>query len=147
MSNDAKPMSANDVGMKYKILVVEDEEDARTIFKSLLETKPQYEVSDAKDGVEALEYLEKVPYDLVLMDIIMPRMDGIEALKQIKENPDKYHTPLVVMLTNVGGDVAVESSKDLKADGYILKIEAEPEELLSRIDEYLKTKTSVKPAA
>ncbi len=123
---------------KYKILIVEDEDDARVIFKSLIETRPEYVVGIAKDGLEALETLEKEKYDMVLLDIIMPRMDGIEALKQIKENPDKYGTPIVLMLTNVGGDVAVQSAKDLKADGYIMKIETEPLELMVKIDEALK---------
>lgn len=125
---------------KYKILIVEDEDDARVIFKSLIETRPEYVVGIAKDGVEALEILEKEKYDMVLLDIIMPRMDGIEALKQIKENPEKYGTPIVLMLTNVGGDVAVQSAKDLKADGYIMKIETEPLELMVKIDEALKEK-------
>lgn len=141
--NPAANVSEQSQG-KVKVLIVEDEPDAVTIFKNLLETDPKYEVYDSPDGVDALEKLTSKDFDMVLMDIIMPKMDGIEALKQIKANPDKYGDPLVIMLTNVGGDQAVKDSEKYDADGFILKIEIEPKELLEKIEGYTKMRLESK---
>ncbi len=142
--NDNSTLTDNSVNStaaakKYKILVVEDEEDAKVIFKTLIATNPEYDVYAAGDGTEALELLKKTKdFDLVLLDIIMPTMDGIETLKNIKTEPGNYGTPIVVMLTNIGGEKAVEHSKEFNADGYILKIDVEPEQLMEKIAEILR---------
>jgi CheY-like chemotaxis protein len=137
---DTTQSEAPDV--RYNILIVEDEPDASAIFKALLEPNKSYVIYDATNGVDALKKMEQVKFDLVLLDIIMPKMDGIEALKQIKQNPDKYGYPTVIMLTNVGGEVAENNAKELKADGYLLKIEIEPEELIKKVEEALQKRTS-----
>ena len=73
---------------KKKILVCDDEEGVRESLNLILEN--DYEVSFATNGQEAIEYIRKNPADLVILDIKMPRMDGIEALRQIKEaKPDQ----------------------------------------------------------
>lgn len=122
---------------KRRILVVEDEEDAANVFKTLIETGGNYEVDIAFDGKKALDMQRIGRYDLVLLDIIMPVMDGIETLKLLKENPEVYGTPVVLMLTNLTGEMAEESVKKYKADGYIVKIDTEPEKLLQKIKEAL----------
>lgn len=131
--------SATDQKKKYKILVVEDEEDSKEVLVSLLNTVENYEVSAAVDGQDALAKLEaeRGKYDLVLLDIVMPKLDGIETLRLLKSNPDKYGSPIVLMLTNLGGDVAVETAINLGAQGYLMKVETEPEQLLKKIDEEL----------
>lgn len=139
---------------KRRILVVEDEEDAANVFKTLIETGGNYEVDIALDGKKALDMQRIGRYDLVLLDIIMPIMDGIETLKVLKENPEVYGTPIVLMLTNLTGEMAEESVKKYKADGYIVKIDTEPEKLLQKIKDALpekvesqlgKTATAVTP--
>lgn len=122
---------------KRRILVVEDEEDAANVFKTLIETGGNFEVDIALDGKKALDMQRIGRYDLVLLDIIMPIMDGIETLKVLKENPEVYGTPIVLMLTNLTGEMAEESVKKYKADGYIVKIDTEPEKLLQKIKEAL----------
>ncbi len=131
-TNDVKRSST-----KYKILVVEDEPDARTMFVDLLESEGTYDVSSAVDGIEALAKAEAEKFDLVLLDIVMPNKDGIETLQDIKANAEKYGDPIVVMLTNISGDAAVEKAMQLGAAGYKLKIGTEPEELLESIASYL----------
>lgn len=139
---------------KRRILVVEDEEDAANVFKTLIETGGNFEVDIALDGKKALDMQRIGRYDLVLLDIIMPIMDGIETLKVLKENPEVYGTPIVLMLTNLTGEMAEESVKKYKADGYIVKIDTEPEKLLQKIKDALpekvesqlgKTATAVTP--
>lgn len=125
-------------GKVHKILVVEDEQDAKDTFIELLSTVPTYEVTGAVDGNDALAKIEADKPDLVLLDIVMPKKDGIETLSEIKKSPEKYGNPIVVMLTNIGGDLAVEKALELGAVGYKLKVDTPPEELLDYIAGLLK---------
>lgn len=131
------PPTASTSSSKAKILVVEDEPDARTMFVDLLESEGKYDVSSAVDGVEALAKAESEKFDLLLLDIVMPNKDGIETLQDIKADPDKYGDPIIVMLTNISGDAAVEKAMQLGSAGYKLKIGTEPEELLESVASYL----------
>lgn len=126
-------MVAND----KKILLVEDEPDAREIYLDILKSEGLTGVG-VGDGTEALETLEQGKYDLVLLDIIMPKMDGVETLGRIKQSPDKYGTPKVVMLSNIGGDIAIDKAMELGADGYMLKSETEPEDFVNVVKKYLE---------
>ena len=117
---------------KLKILVAEDEQDARMIYIDIL-TSVGYEVDGAKDGKDALLKMGKKKYDLALLDIIMPNLDGIAALKEIKTNPDKYGNMPIYMLTNIGSDVAIENAVSIGASGYILKSDTDPNELVDLV--------------
>ncbi len=125
---------------KKKILIVEDEADSLEIFVQLLSQVPSYEISSAVDGIDALAKVEaeQGKFDLILLDIVMPKMDGIDVLSKIKSTPEKYGKPLVVMLTNLGGEMAVETAMKLGANGYLMKIEVEPQQLLKKVREYLE---------
>ncbi len=102
---------------KSKILVVDDEDALRTVLSGELTSKG-YNVSTASDGDEAISGLQKKTFDLVVLDIKMPRMNGFEVLKFIKE---KHPTTKVVMLTGSGDlKVAIESKK-LGAEGVVGK--------------------------
>lgn len=136
---DPKAAPLNPVKVtSQKVLVVEDEADARDIFTDLL-TSAGYEVAAAVDGVDALAKLEasKGEFKLVLLDIIMPNKDGVETLEDIIKSPEKYGAPKVLMLTNIGGDAAVEKAVQLGAVGYLLKSETEPQQLLDIVTKYL----------
>jgi len=130
------PTDAPDISKK-KILLVEDEADAREIYLDILKGE-NLVATGVGDGTEALQALAKEKYALVLLDIIMPKMDGIETLTQIKKNPEKYGTPKVVMLSNIGGDIAIDKAMELGADGYMLKSETEPDDFVSVIIKYLE---------
>lgn len=141
-SYTVNPMATGDGVLdvaKRKILIVEDEADSLEIFLQMLQQEPSYEVSSAVDGVDALAKVEAEAgkYDLILLDIVMPKMDGIDVLSKIKASPEKYGTPKVVMLTNLGGDMAVETAMKLGAVGYLMKVEVEPQQLMDKIKEYV----------
>ena len=121
---------------KFKILVVEDEKDAREIFIDIL-TSAGYDVVGATQGEEALEKLQQDKFDLVYLDIIMPIRDGIQTLAEIKKFAGKYGDMKIIMLTNIGGDLAIEKALKLGADGYLLKSETEPNNLVSVTQKYL----------
>lgn len=122
-----------------KILIVEDEQDAREMFVDLLESE-NYEVSAAVDGNDAIAKAAADKFDLILLDLVMPNKDGLETLQDIKSDPLKFGTPVVVVLTNISGDAAVEKAMELGAAGYRLKIEVEPEQLLKDVDDFLHGK-------
>jgi two-component system response regulator ResD len=121
---------------KRKILVVEDEPDALEIFKDIL-SEEGFEVDGAEGGLVALERLVNAKYDLILLDIVMPDKDGISILEEIKRFPDKYGDTKVVMLTNIGGDLAVDKAMKIGASGYLLKSETEPDDLVNAVKQYL----------
>lgn len=129
---------------KPQILLAEDEEDARLIYMDILKNE-EFHVEAAIDGRNTLKHLESKVYDLLLLDIIMPDMDGISVLTEIKKYPAKYGKPKVVMLTNIGGDLAIEKALDIGAIGYMLKSETEPDELVRIIKKYLAGEEHVKP--
>lgn len=121
---------------KRRILVIEDEPDALEIFKDIL-TEEGFEVDGAEGGLVALERLVNAKYDLILLDIVMPDKDGISILEEIKKYPEKYGEAKVLMLTNIGGDLAVDKAMKIGAVGYLLKSETEPDDLVAAVKKYL----------
>ncbi|RPH32415.1 response regulator [bacterium] len=102
---------------KSTILVVDDEDALRTVLGGELASEG-YEVRTAADGDEAISELEKSPFDLVLLDIKMPRLNGFEVLKFIKE---KHEKTKVVMLTGFADLKNAIESKKLGADDFVSK--------------------------
>lgn len=115
-----------------KILIVDDEPDLRMMFKDILETCG-YQTEEAEDGVECLEKLAEGEYSLVLLDLMMPKMDGMEALTRIKQDKSKYGDAPVLILTNLTSDVAIKEGFERKADGYLIKTELTPEQVVKEI--------------
>jgi len=102
---------------KCTILVVDDEDALRTVLGGELASEG-YEVRTAADGDEAISELDKSPFDLVLLDIKMPRLNGFEVLKFIKE---KHEKTKVVMLTGFADLKNAIESKKLGADDFVSK--------------------------
>jgi CheY-like chemotaxis protein len=128
---------------KGKILIVDDEPDLRIMFKDILATFG-YDSEEAQDGIECLEKLEKNKYDLLLLDLMMPRMDGMEALTQIKQNPKKYGSAPILILTNLTSDIAIKEGFERKADGYLIKTELTPEQVIKEIESVIGKKKGSK---
>ncbi len=129
---------------KALVLLAEDEEDARLIYIDIIKDNG-LNIEGAKNGQSTLDMLAAKKYDMLLLDIIMPDIDGISVLADIKAEPDKYGTPIVVMLTNIGGDLAIEKALAIGADGYMLKSETDPQELTKTIRRYLEGERHVRP--
>lgn len=102
-----------------RVLLVDDQELVRTGFRMILEHEADLTVvGEAGDGVEALELAEKLTPDVVLMDIRMPRLDGIEATRWLQEFPSP---PRVVVLTTFDLDDLVYAALEAGASGFLLK--------------------------
>ena len=115
---------------KKKILLAEDEPHIARLVVFKLE-REGYEVTWAKDGGEALESIKKNRPDLVLLDVMMPVMNGFDVLKKIKEDEHYWKIP-VIMLTAKGQIRDVEKGFDLGSDDYIVK-PFRPAELVARV--------------
>ncbi len=103
---------------KKKILIVDDESNIRLLVSSML--NQDYIVIHAGDGDEAIAIAKRQKPDLILMDIMMPRMDGYAACSVIKADPALKKIP-VVMLTGVGHELNKKLAKEVGADGYTTK--------------------------
>jgi DNA-binding response OmpR family regulator len=121
---------------KKKILIVEDDVFVREIYNTKF-LKEGFDVISAENGVQALEKLSQGIPDLILLDIVMPYMDGIEALKKIKENKNWNKIP-IIMLTNISEKDRVEEGTDLGVNDYLIKSHFLPGEVVAKVNSILK---------
>ena len=105
---------------KLKILIVDDEELNRELFTDLFEDDDQVEVVSCPDGMQALSALKEFNPDVVLLDIMMPGMDGYEVCAKLRENStDK--SPKIIMLTGLVGQEVEDRSRECGADRVYFK--------------------------
>jgi DNA-binding response OmpR family regulator len=123
---------------KTKILIVEDEEILLTALSEELKQEG-FEVVGAKDGVEGVEKALSAKPDLILLDLVMPRLDGIGALKQMKDHPESKEIP-VVILTNLSDYDKISDALSLGAMDYLVKANYRLEELVNKIKTVLERK-------
>jgi two-component system cell cycle response regulator DivK len=120
--------------MSKRILIVEDQEDNRTILRDLLSTVG-YELIEATDGVEGVAMAEREQPDLILMDIQLPVVDGYQATRRIKADPNLRTIPVIAVTSYaLSGDE--EKARAAGCDGYVTK-PFSPRELLARVREFL----------
>ena len=116
---------------KQTIMIVEDDSFVMDIYKTKL-SQEGFSVVEAENGVEALKKLKMTKPDLMLLDIIMPYMDGLEVLKKMKENEDTKNIP-VILLTNLSQKEEVDKGMELGAKDYLIKSHFTPSEVLEKI--------------
>ena len=119
-----------------KILFVEDERALQKTFKEIL-SKEGYEVISAFDGKTGLELAKAESPDLILLDLILPKLDGFEVLKRLKENEKTKEIPVIV-LTNLERLEDVEKAIELGAKTYLVKAQYTLEEVVEKIKNVLK---------
>jgi len=121
-----------------KILVVEDELMMRDLVVRKLSANG-FEVKIAADGKEALEVWRAEGPDVVLLDLVMPEMDGFDVLKMVRSDPDKSlaSTPVIV-LSNLWSNEDILKAQNLKIQGYLVKAYYTPEDILQKVNEVLK---------
>ncbi|MBT3265744.1 response regulator [Candidatus Poribacteria bacterium] len=106
--------------MPHTILLIEDEPDIQTVVKFALEATGGHNVIVADDGLQGLEVARKEQPDVILLDVMMPRMDGHELLRLLKAS-DKTNTIPVIFLSAKAQQKDVDAGLDLGADGYLTK--------------------------
>jgi len=126
--------------MSASILIVDDEEPILTSLSSILRDEG-YEVAVAKNGVEALRVYTMDPPDLMLLDIWMPEMDGMDVLRQLRQRG--FRNPVAMLTTSSDERDLVESLRS-GAQGYLLK-DMEPDQLVVALRDIMAGKTVVAP--
>jgi DNA-binding response OmpR family regulator len=122
---------------KKKILLVEDEVALRDLYHDSL-TEAGYLVVTAKDGEEAYTKFITDTYDLMLLDILMPRLSGTQLLFRLKSEDRIKDIPAIVMLTNLSDDMKVAECLQYGAKGYMVKSAYTPDTLVLEIRRYLR---------
>jgi DNA-binding response OmpR family regulator len=120
---------------KNKVLIVEDDSFISDMYKLKLEAEG-FEVRLAEDGARGLEQINLERPDLVLLDVVMPRMDGFAVLAQVKGDPEIQNIP-IVLLTNLGQKDSVEKGLKMGALDYIIKAHFTPAEVVGKVREIL----------
>lgn len=120
-----------------RILVVEDEEFLRDLYVRILKGEG-YTVEQAKDGTEAFSKLQKGGYNLVLLDIMLPTINGLDILKKLSKIPPQQPNKVILILTNLDQDIAVAEGLSYGIKGYLLKNTTSTEELRYEVRKYLQ---------
>lgn len=118
-----------------KILLVEDEEMLASMYETKFK-KEGYTIAVAHDGEEGVAKAEAGAFTVVLLDIILPKLDGFAVLKKLREN-EKYKTVPIIMLTNLGQEEDIKKGSDLGASGYLVKSNVTPTQVIAKVREIL----------
>jgi|SRR5687767_11319652 CheY-like chemotaxis protein len=125
-----------------KILIAEDDFFIRDIYSKVFSLSG-YEVQVAVDGQDALDKITSQPYDMVLLDIMMPRMTGIDVLKNVRTLDTPAKSIPIFIITNLGQQNVIEEAFKLGMDGYILKSQVTPQQIVDEINNYFLTKEAL----
>jgi len=121
--------------MAKNILIVEDDEFLRTLMSKKL-SSAGFNVSAATDGEKAIEKIKEEKPDLVLLDLILPSIDGFEVLSKIKQDSETKNIP-VIILSNLGQKEEIEKGLKLGASDYLIKAQFTTEEILEKIKKFI----------
>lgn len=123
--------------MNKKILLVEDEKLIRDMYQMAF-SQAGFQVEPAEDGQQAIEKLtvEAPDYDLVLLDVMMPKADGISVLKKIKTGDSPAKNIPVFLLTNLGMDSLIKEALTLGAEQFFVKSNYLPKQIVAEVEDY-----------
>jgi len=122
--------------MDKKILIIEDDHFLSSLMKARLE-KEGFTTLQAFDGEEAFNLLKQNRPDLIVMDLIMPKVSGFELLENISADPQISRVPVMV-LSNLGQDSDIDKVKRLGATQYFVKVQTSIDDLVVKVKELLK---------
>lgn len=128
-----------------KILIIEDEVFIADLYARQL-TRAGYTVKTAGDGTTGLNTLMQESFDLLLLDIMLPGINGLEILREWKQkNPTS--SMVVLLLTNLGQDTVIKQGFELGAQGYLIKAAYTPDQVLSEVKKALEEKDAKNQSA
>lgn len=122
--------------MAFKFLLIEDDDSIRELYLDEFK-RSGFEIDGFATGKEGLASLGQKQYDVVLLDIMLPDTNGLEVLKQIKQNPASKNIK-VVLLTNLAQDLIIKQGFELGAVGYLIKLSYNPEQVVEEVKRLLE---------
>ena len=120
----------------HKILIIEDDKFLRELIVRKL-TSENYDVIEAVDGENGIKLTKEQKPDLILLDLILPGIDGFEVLSQVKKDSSVMMIPIII-LSNLGQRDDIEKGLQLGAVGYLVKAHFTPNEIIEKIEQTLK---------
>lgn len=121
--------------MANKILLIEDDQLIREMYVSEL-NRAGFEVSACASGEEGLAALQQSQFDLVLLDILLPGINGLEVLKRIKQDPQTKWLK-VVLLTNLGQETIIQKGFNLGALGFLIKAAYNTDQIIAEVKKFI----------
>ena len=118
-----------------KIILIEDEELMNNLLKKKLE-KEGYEIIVARNGEEGIEKIREIIPDLILLDIIMPRMGGFEVMEEVRKDKRLRLIPIII-ISNSGQPVEIDRAKRLGARDWLVKTEFDPKEVITKVKQQI----------
>lgn len=133
---DPQNTGKDEGGKKQRILIVEDDKLLRDLYFELLSDEG-YEVDQAANGEEGEQRIQEGGYDLVLLDIMLPKIDGLQILKDLKDHSPKKKNGPIVLLTNLGQDATIKEGLGSGAAAYLIKSSLTPDQVLQEVKTFL----------
>jgi CheY-like chemotaxis protein len=127
--------------MNKRILVVDDDLYIRELYEEVLKNEG-YTVEAATNGEEGLAKLQEGGYDLALLDVMMPKLDGLGVLTALSQHPAKTPNGPIILLTNLGHDPVIKDAMLHGAATYLIKAEMTPDQLLAKVKKLLTETTT-----
>lgn len=126
-----------------KALIAEDDYFIRDIYERTLKSAG-FDVEVAVDGEEALQKAKNGLYDMILLDILMPKMTGIDVLRLLRQKGASTEDTIIIMTTNLGQDNIIKEALKIGADGYLIKAQLDPDDLVSEINKFFPAQEDTK---
>lgn len=123
--------------MAHKLLIVDDDLYIRELYEEVLKDAG-YDVSTAVDGEDGLSKLKQGGYELVLLDVMMPKLDGLGVLQKLSELSPKPTNGPIILLTNLSHDPIINEAMQHGASTYMIKADVTPDQLLAKVKEIIK---------
>ena len=121
-----------------KILLIEDETNIRALYAEILR-EDGYEVTEVAGGMDGLKIAQEKDWDLLLLDIMLPTLDGIKLLRKIKSQPALNIKPVVVV-SNLGDENVKKTCMELGVKEFLVKAEVKPDDILLTVKKYVFNK-------
>lgn len=122
--------------MTKRLLLIEDDEFTRSLYQDVF-TDAGFTVDTAPDGELGLTKLREGGYGIVLLDVMMPKLDGLGVLQGLKDQPAKSSNGPIILLTNLAHDPVVDEALKNGAKTYLVKADHNPDELVAKVKSFL----------
>ena len=122
--------------MAKKILIVDDDLYIRELYEEVLKGEG-YEVDAAVDGEDGLGRLKQGGYDLVLLDVMMPKIDGLGVLDGLQKTPAQKPNGPIILLTNLGHDPIIKEAMNKGAVSFLIKADLTPDQLVEHLKKFV----------
>ena len=126
------------------ILLVEDEFHIQDIYRISFVKTGRYTVETASDGQEALVKLRVHVYDLILLDIMLPKVTGIDVLRAMRAPTSPTRDTPIILITNLGQEDIIKEAFKIGADGYLIKAQFTPQDVVTEVDAFFEQMEQLK---